>query len=356
MVVLSLSPLAAGTLALAIVSASVACGFLIARAAARRGRRELRERAYEFEARMDAFLGGSIRGRELLRAAADLEPDAFWEALGATLPALLPRARRDLERTLARSRHVATERRALRDDSPWRRELAARRLGAAGARRCLHELRRAMLRGPELVSLAAAMALGRARDGGALRWTLAHPPAFAHRSPRARIALLQSWGPRAAPRILACLAAGIDDPRMLRASIDALALADCVDAVPAIATQLVHEWRDVRVATARALGRLGGVGYSPALLRALADPEWQVRAQSARALGRLGAVDAVPVLAEALRDPAWWVRRHAAYALVALGPDARERLRAVAQSDPDRFAREIAAEALASRERTRHAA
>jgi HEAT repeat protein len=204
-----------------------------------------------------------------------------------------------------------------------------------------------MVKGPELVTLAAGTALGRARDGGALHWVLRHPASIGHRSPRARMGLLQAFGPKALPILLRALERGLPDPGMERAIIDMLAEGGATGAADTIAARLGHEWRDVRVAAARALGRLESVPHAGHLVAALADTEWQVRAQAARALGRLGAVEAIPALAPLLRDPAWWTRRHAAYALAALGDAGLARLREAATSDPDRYARDIAAEALA---------
>jgi HEAT repeat protein len=204
-----------------------------------------------------------------------------------------------------------------------------------------------MVAGPPLVSLAAAGALGRARDGAALRWMLAHPQAFGHRSPRALGAALQSFGRGATPLLLAAIERGLADPVMERAVLDALGLAHCAAVVPVAAARLEHPWRDVRVAAARALGRLGAADRSVDLVIALRDPEWQVRAQAAHALGLVGAVGAIPALRAALRDRAWWVRRHSAYALARLGEAGLSALREAAASDSDRYARDVAAEALA---------
>lgn len=334
-------------LALATVSATIVCGFLLARYAGSRARLAAREREYQFEDQLEAFADGSLRGRELLRAAAELESDLFWDAVSSRHARVGRRGFRDLEPALERSRHVAAERRALRDTAPVRRELAARRLAWLGARRHYRGLRRAMVQGPEAATLAAAMALARARDGAGFRWILTHPRAIEHRPPQARLALLRAFGPRFAPRLAAALEVGIGEPRMERAVIEALALAGHRPALPAIARRLRHEWRDVRVAAVRALGHLHAAEHLEGLVRALSDGEWQVRAQAAVALGRMGNASHVPALRKLLRDPAWWVRRHAAYALASLGEDGVAALQETAAGDPDRYARDIAAEALA---------
>ena len=103
-----------------------------------------------------------------------------------------------------------------------------------------------------------------------------------------------------------------------------------------------------RIRAARALGRLGRTGSSPALIAALHDPSAPVRAQAARALGTLGEARGVPALVALLDDLSWWVRGRAAEALRALGPAGIEALRRCAESHPDAFARERAAEALAA--------
>jgi len=336
----------AAPLAIATVSAAVACGFLAARLSRRMARRNARESGQEFHLCTDAYLTRDATARDLLRSAAGLPPDQFWSEIDAAVSPLPFRARRALERVLERSRHVSAERRALRDDSPWRRELAARRLRALGAVRHRRALRRAMAAGPELVTLAAGFALGRARDRRALEWLLAHPAAIERRSPQAHIALLQSFGRGAGPALLDALRQRPATHRMQRATIEALALCDHQPAAAAIVEELNDSWRDVRVAAARALGRLNATAYASGLLEAIDDSEWQVRAQIARALGRLGAIEAVAPLAALLTDPSWWVRHHAAHALLALGDTGRRALHLAAGSHADRAAREIAAEAL----------
>jgi HEAT repeat protein len=333
-------------LALATVAAAVALGLLAARAARRMARRNAREAAQEFHLGLDAYLAREAPAGDLMRCAADLAPDQFWSEIDAAVSPLPPRSRLALEHVLERSRHVTAERRALRDDSPWRRELAARRLRALGAVRHRRLLRRTMAAGPELVTLAAAFALGRARDRRSLDWILAHPASIERRSIQAHIGLLQSFGRGAAPLLLDALRRGPGTRRMHRAVIETLASCGYAPAAVAIVEELNDSWRDVRVAAARALGALGDARYAGALIGAMGDREWHVRAQAARALGRLGATAAVEPLAEVLGDHAWWVRRHAAYALLALGEPGRQALEQAARSHADRYAREMADEAL----------
>jgi HEAT repeat protein len=251
-----------------------------------------------------------------------------------------------LSAALRRSRHAAAERRALADDSPWRRVLAARHLGLLRSRASWRALREAMRRGPELVTQAAAMALARYRDRGSLRWLLARPAALARRSRPARLAVLRAFGRAGLPVIAEALAGEIEDRRLEIAMVEALGLGRHRDAQALIERRLTAADLDLRVAAARALGRMQAVECATALIGALKDPEWQVRAQAARALGRVRAPLAMHALAARLGDPSWWVRRHAAYALMELGEDGQGALRHVVATTTDRYARDMATEAL----------
>jgi HEAT repeat protein len=242
--------------------------------------------------------------------------------------------------------HAADERDLLEDESPWRRELAARRLGLVRVPAARRALRRAMVRGPEAVRYAAAMAFGRARDMGALRWLLKHPGALARRTPRGRIAVLSSYGPGAIAELHAALLRAGGDPTLERAIIEILGLAGHGPASPAIEKRLREPDLELRIAAARSLGRLQANDSASALLEALQDADWQVRAQAARALGRMRSPLAVHALAGSLTDRSWWVRRHAAYALAELGEDGRKALSATAAGSEDPYARDMAREAL----------
>jgi HEAT repeat protein len=112
----------------------------------------------------------------------------------------------------------------------------------------------------------------------------------------------------------------------------------CLAAVVALQQ---HPVAQIRISTARALGRYFHADGRAALRRLIADIDWRVRAQAARALGVFGAVDAVPELSRALGDPSWWVRFRAALALVQLG-DAGRRALQDATRLPDRYAAEMA--------------
>ena len=317
---------------------------LVAWRAARRQRSERREDQAAFHAELREYLARRLAAADLAEHSARLDPGLFWTVLESrTLQAPMPSR---LSRALARCPQVSEERRALRDDSPWRRDLAARRLGLVRTRWTRRALRRTLLRGPELVTQSAALALARQNDVPTLRWLLAHPAALARRTPRARLALLRAFGPDAHGLLLAALEQGIPDARLERALVEVLGAGDCAAAAGAVAQRLGSAETELRVAAARALGQLRSAPRVAELCEALRDPEWAVRAQAARALGRLGAPQAVRDLGARLEDRAWWVRRHAAYALAGLGKSGRTELERIRGASADRYAREMADEAL----------
>ncbi|MBI1798249.1 MAG: HEAT repeat domain-containing protein [Candidatus Eisenbacteria bacterium] len=346
-------PLALPTLpftvvALTLLGGAILGAALIARAMSRRERRARRRAAADLARDFRAFRRGVLHAHDLVDAASACAAETFWSAIEAG--ARRGRSHPELARALARCEHVADEARALRDDSPWRRELAARRLGLVRSRAIGAALRRAMARGPEMVTHAAARALAHQRDLGALRWLLGHPAAITHRTPRARAALLLAFGPGASATLIQALASWELDPAIECAAIDALAESKCGVAAAPIAMRLSSADPELRTSAARALGRIGASEASAVLRSALEDREWPVRAQAARALGRIGDETAATALSRCLCDPAWWVRRHAAYALAALGGTGRDELARAAASS-DRYAREMAEEALHSAQR-----
>ncbi len=342
-----ISRILVAALAVTAVLAVVSLLALVARAAHRRDRRVRRLEARAFRDACARFARDGRDAVPLRRLAAALDERAFWGAIERLSLGLGARGRATLGAALERSRHVASERRALRDDSPWRVEVAARRLALLPARMPRRALRRALADGTGLTAYAAARALGRAGDRAALRWVLQHPRRFERRGPRAWTALLAGFGRRALADLADALERSSHDAPLERALVETLGLGAFGPAGPAIARRLGHPDPEVRVAAARALGRLRATFAADALLVALEDDTWPVRAQAAWALGRLGDERAVLPLAARLSDRAWWVRRHAAYALALLGPDGRVALRGAVESSTDRYARDIAAEALA---------
>ena len=327
--------------------AAIALGLLVLRHVQRARREEGRLRSGELYRLLAARLDGRARGRDVRRAATGVSSDEFWHAVERLATTLRHRERRVLARTLERSRHLASERRALHGPVPVpRREQAARRLGLLPTDRSRRPLRRALVQGPASVSFAAARALARHRDLRALQWLLLHPAPI-HRRPIALLSgLLRGFGPRGRAELVAALERGLDDRRMACACVDALGITRCRSARGAITTHLRSPERELRVAAARALGRIGMAEASPALIVALADPEWPVRAMAAQALGRLRSAPAVDALAQRLGDRSWWVRHHAAYALAAIGGDGHDALCECAARSADPYAREMAREAL----------
>src|SRR5205814_3770560 len=134
-------------------------------------------------------------------------------------------------------------------------------------------VRAALAGGPGIVTHASARSLARMGDGPALEWLLAHPQRLGPRRPAEWSGLLRRFGRPALPRLLAELERGTADGVVLRAVIEALGHARFLAATPAIERALPHPDLDVRVAAARALGRLRARPCSAALLDALRDTE-----------------------------------------------------------------------------------
>jgi HEAT repeat protein len=334
------------TLSLAILVLAVASGFLIASAVRRRERRSARNRTRELERAFSDLLSGRIGAMALRRLVRAADECIYWSALERHSPDMTRPQRLELSRALERNRHERAERLALRDESPWRRELAARRLALLRSSLARQSLRRALAEGPAAVTLAAARALARDRDATALRWVLANPESFASRSPATRAALLRAFGRGSLPVLAEALERGDSDPRMERAVLETLGAMRCGLALEAIERRLRHADVEVRIAAARALGRYEAGECDGALIASLRDEAWQVRALAAWALGRARVPTAIQPLTARLSDRSWWVRRHSAYALASLGQEGRRALRRVIEASPDPYARDIALEAL----------
>ncbi len=82
-------------------------------------------------------------------------------------------------------------------------------------------------------------------------------------------------------------------------------------------------------------------------MEAARHPEWRVRMAAARALGRIGAAAEIPALVELLKDPVWWVRYHAAQAVAGLKGMTAEELQVVRDTARDNFAADMLAHAFA---------
>jgi hypothetical protein len=333
-------------LAVSVVLAVIAISIYAVRAHGRRARKKSRRRRGSLAASFRRFIDGSLSAAQLLRATEQADEGTYWTVL-ESLSIRIGRSKwLQLSQALVESRHAAAERRALADDSPWRRVLAARRLSLLRSRASWRALRRAMTRGPEMVTFAAGTALARYRDRGALRWLLAHQEALAHRHRNGLVALLRAFRRPGLPVIAHALTHGRPDPRFELAIIDALGAGVYHEARPLLERRLTEGDLDTRAASARALGLMQAIECATTLMAALKDEAWQVRAQAARALGRVRAPLATDALAARLTDRSWWVRHHAAYALMEMGEDGQAMLRHVVNTSPDPYARDMATEAL----------
>jgi len=333
-------------LAIAIVLMCMIVALYLGRALGRRRRRRDRGDARSLVRLMRGTLRGRPWAERLKRTASRATPEAFWVALERLALGPERRALRHLADSFDGLAHVRLERRCLREDSPWRRELAARRLALVPSAASVKALRRALRRGPEPVSLAAAHALARARDRAALRWLLANPQVIERRSRRQMASLLSAYGRHGLAEIASAFERGIEHPVLELAAMDTLGAGGYRGARDRLERALASGNLEQRIASARALGRLEAVECATSLLAALRDEAWQVRAQAARSLGSVRATIAITALAARLTDRSWWVRRHAAYALGSLGVDGRETLRRIAASSPDPYARDMAQEVL----------
>jgi HEAT repeat protein len=229
-----------------------------------------------------------------------------------------------------------------------RRMRAAQFLGQARVERAVSVLRRLLLRGAIGDRVVAARSLRRIGTTAAADALLAG--ARVGVLPAARLAELFADG-WANDRIEAALA---DEPLHLpeRATLLMAAwLAGAAGAGPHVLASFASRSAEVRIAAARAAGRLAPAGATPVLCRALSDDDWRVAAQAARSLGALGDPAAAFALETAARHRAWWVRANASDALASLGDPGRQALERLA-AGPDHYAAERAREALVLERRT----
>lgn len=333
-------------LAVSIVAAFMALALYAVRAHGRRSRRRARRRQRGFARDLARVLAGHERPETLRRLAGEVAASEFWEVLERSSQRWRHRDWLKVSRALEHHPFVKQERRALRDESPWRRELAARHLSLVGSRASRRALRRGLVRGPELVTFACARALARYRDFDALCWILDHPHVLAHRPRPLLAALFRSFGRRSGVVLAAALEQEYEQAHIECAVVDAAGKLRVRSAIPQIERRLRSRVLDVRVAAARALGAMEAVESGSVLIATLRDDAWQVRAQAAHALGRARVYLAVEALTAMLSDPSWWVRRHSAYALGELGDSGHAALRLAADASADPYARDIAREVL----------
>lgn len=296
-------------------------------------------------------LAGRGTADELCQLFEHAHASAAWEALEALSENLTGTGWDRLAVTLERTAPVRAERERIASRWAWRRALAARRLALLGIESTREPLRRALERGPEIVTFNAALALARLGDGWTLDWLLAHPAATEGRSRRQLVSLLLRFGPSALTALRRTCGARTLSAPIHVAAVATLGIWRDRRATGLLVPVLEAGALEARVAAARSLGSIGDAGATDALLAALADPAWEVRAQAARALGSLRTGSAVAPLTAIAGDEAWWVRHNAIHALGWLGEagwSALERLAAAAGgSDVADLAHEALEEATA---------
>ncbi len=235
----------------------------------------------------------------------------------------------------------------LRQRSALSRASAANRLGFLGSEAVIPAVR-AQLDDPDLdARLAAAQALVELGDADAAPLILS------------AIALRGEWPLRRGTEILMALGPAVILPLrgFLRAgsaqgspgeivAINVLGLLEALAALPELLHCMQHPDMEMRVASAKAIGAIGGPDAMAALELALGDQQWEVRSMAAKALGRLRAGTAAEALHVTLADPAWWVRHNAAQALYDIGERGIALLHAASEHHVDRFARDISRQML----------
>jgi hypothetical protein len=107
-----------------------------------------------------------------------------------------------------------------------------------------------------------------------------------------------------------------------------------------------HADKELRIRTARTLGRMLVPGSVKVLTALAADPAWEVQAQAVRSLGGLQNWKTLPILAKALFSPIWHVRYNAGYGLAAFGLVGVLQLQEISRQKEDRYAADMAAMVL----------
>jgi hypothetical protein len=107
-----------------------------------------------------------------------------------------------------------------------------------------------------------------------------------------------------------------------------------------------HDDKELRIRTARALGRLLVPASAPTLCALAADPAWEVQAQALRSLGSLQDWKTLSVVAKGLFSPSWHVRYNAGYALATFGLVGILELQEISRQKEDRYAADMAAMVL----------
>ena len=317
----------------------------------------------------------AMRARLLYRLARERDTAARWipliarctESGAAALPAL---SRRDSdhfvllwcraqdslrgqsrERLREMSRRLGADihaRRMYRSRSLRRRLVGIVALGHLHARDCAASLKAQATTAPTVPSLVAAKALVRIDASIGVPCVLS---VAARRLdwPLASVATMlkecesEYVGPALSSAIRIAMSRGDDVgmERLLRLHItaEAHAVRTAVRDVLAASTNA-----EVLAAGLAAISHAGDIEHAR---RLLCHPEWFVRVAAARALGRIGDRHDAAGLTKALNDSSWWVRHRAAQALLQLpGMDAAQ-LSEMAARQTDRYAADMLRQVLA---------
>ena len=254
---------------------------------------------------------------------------------------------REMARRLGADVHA---RRMFRSRSLRRRLVGTVALGHLHALDFAPSLQEQIESGPALPSLVAAKALVRIDAAAGISCILS---AALRRQdwPLASIAtmLKESGSASLSPALSSAIRgamsrgddAGVERLLRLHITVEFRAMRAVVHDVLAASTN-----GEVLAAALAALSDPGDITYAR---RLLCHPEWFVRVAAARALGRMGSEDDVPGLTTALRDASWWVRHRAAQALSQLPDMNAARLADLAARQTDQFAADMLRQILAER-------
>ena len=202
-------------------------------------------------------------------------------------------------------------------------------------------------RGP-VMSFAAARALLRINPRLALE--VLGPSIVAREDwPIARIAtIFNELGPAVVtPALMGLMLAR---PRMGLERVVRLARFGHREKIAPIVRGWLSESQDVAVVAA-ALDYVEDAEDVPWARAAARHGDWRVRMAAARALGRVGDRRQLAALLDLLRDPVWWVRYHAAQSLVRLHGLTPSELESLRESARDAYAADMLGQALAERGR-----
>jgi HEAT repeat protein len=109
-----------------------------------------------------------------------------------------------------------------------------------------------------------------------------------------------------------------------------------------------HPEKEIRIASARALGNFLMPEAQKDLVRLTKDDAWEVQAQAYKSLGKLKLSDSSEDLEKGLYSFNWHVRYNAGFGLAMLGISGIERLKAITKETKDRFASDMATMVLDS--------